>query len=280
MSLFWVRKDQSISIGEHQLNYKISGSGSKDVLLIHGMFSSLYCWDLVASIPQNKYRFIAVDLPQMSESRFFKFVNPERHIEDIIKNFCKQLNLNQPHIVGCSLGGLVAYLAKVKYPQVFGKCIMVAPAFSPRFFLFPIKKLHAYRFHFLSPVLNLFTNPLVIGYAHLRTAGKNFRAYRAMSILSKFRRSSHFKASICYLHLINRSDENIGKLKQVEDYSIIWGTKDHLIRQRAFQSLRDKNPQLAYYVIPKALHHPMESHPKEFFNIMDQILNLKSQGVE
>ena len=276
IAFFWVFKDQSIFIKGYQLNYKVLGAGAKDVLLIHGMFSSLHCWDLMASLAQDKYRFITIDLPEIRQSYSSCSSNPEECIEEILKDFCQQLGLNHPHIVGCSLGGLIAYLSKIKYPQLFDKCLMVAPPFSPRFFFLPVNKLHIYRLHYLAPALNLFINPLIVGYTHLRTAGRNFKFYRVMNILSKFRKNTYFKTSLNYFHLISRSEESVGKLSPIEDYSIIWGTKDHLVQPQAFQALRNKNPDLAYHVIPEALHHPMESHPKEFYNIMDQILRAKA----
>jgi pimeloyl-ACP methyl ester carboxylesterase len=272
LSLRSVQIFKTIEIQGYKIHYRSSGSGSKKVIMLHGMFSNLHCWDKFLAVAHPGYEYITLDLPQMAESYTPKKVTPADNIEDIIYEFCMALKLESPALVGCSLGGLVSYLATLKYSDYFSECIIVASPFDSRLLLLPV-----YKLSFLAPLLNLFVNPIIVGIAYLRITGANFSIEHVLIIFSKFRRTMHFKSSMIYLSLIPRSEKATIIQTKVEKFHFIWGTKDHLIKKSSFKKFLDSNRTLDYLEMPNASHHPMESHPQLFADTLQEMLTRSSK---
>ncbi len=261
---------KKVEIDGYTMHYRSSGKGSKKVLLIHGMFSNLHCWDSFLKFKSENVEYISIDLPQMGESQTKNLATPVYRIEDLIFNFSKHLKLNSPSIVGCSLGGLAAYLAKVKYPDYFDKCIIVASPFNTAFL-----NAKLYKISFLSPVANLMVNPIIIAFSYARIAKTTVRKSikRILTIFCKFRNPQHFRSSIEYLQLISIVEQKLEIPTKVENYFFIWGTGDKVVKKSGFQAFLGQNQRLNYDEIPEASHHPMESHPTLFAKKLSGILN-------
>ena len=263
---------KTIEIQGYKIHYRSTGSGPRKVIMLHGMFSNLHCWDKFLAVAHPGSEYITLDLPQMAESITPRKDAPDDNIEDIIYDFCKALDLENPVLVGCSLGGLVSYLATLKYPDFFSKCIIVASPFDSRLLLLPV-----YKFSFLAPILVLFVNPIIVGIIYLRVARARFSFDHVLIIFSKFRRSMHFKSSMRYLSLIPRAEKAVMISTKVEKFHFIWGTRDHLIKKSSFKNFLDSNSSLDYLEMPDASHHPMESHPTDFAEKLQSLL-LKSSS--
>lgn len=267
LSFYFIKKNKSIEVDGYKIHYKTSGTGPKKVLLIHGMFSNLHCWDKFLEFGIEGTEFISIDLPQMGESQSPNRQAPVETIEDVLYHFCQKLDLKTPTVVGCSLGGLVAYLSALKYPEYFKKCIIVASPFDSKILILPI-----YKLSFLSPVFNLFVNPAIIAITYLRIARTKFSLAQVMTIFSKFRHPQHFKASLIYLKLIPRVENQIQIPTKVENFHFLWGTNDHIVKKANFKNFIGSNEKLDYGEIPNASHHPMESHPEEFSKALEKII--------
>ncbi len=254
------------------IHYKSTGQGDRKVVLIHGAFSNLHCWDKFLKFLSPNTEYISIDLPQMAESISTNKPTPADSIEEIIFEFCKSLELQNPVLVGCSLGGLVAYLSSVKYSAYFSQCVIVSSPFNSRFLLLPI-----YKASFLAPILNLFVNPVIVSMVYFRIARSGFSWAHVLIILSKFRRVEHFKSSMIYLKLIPRAEALVTIPTKVESFHFIWGNKDHLIKKASFKNFLEQNTSLDYLEMPDATHHPMESHPQIFAKTLQQILDTTSR---
>lgn len=266
-SSFYIKTEKFITVRGYKIHYKSTGSGSKKVLLIHGMFSNMHCWDKFLAYALPDTEFISIDLPQTGESQVKKMTTPAYEIEDVIYDLCQALKFEQVTVVGCSLGGLVAYLSALKYPDYFKKCVIVASPFDSRILILPI-----YKLSFLSPLLNLFVNPVIIAMVYIRIARSRFSFSHVMTIFSKFRSTQHFTASMDYLRLIPRVENQLRIPTKVENFHFIWGTKDHVVKKANFDNFIGNNDKLDYGEIPDASHHPMESHPEEFSKALGKII--------
>lgn len=101
--------------GIHQY-YEISGEGPP-VLLLHGLGSSTRDWEFQAAALEGAYRVIAVDLRGHGQSE--KPPGPYSvplFAEDVYR-FVRALDLVPLHLVGYSLGGLVAFQFALSYPE-------------------------------------------------------------------------------------------------------------------------------------------------------------------
>ncbi len=268
IAVFFIEKHNFITVLGHKIHFKKTGQGRKKVVLIHGMFANLHCWDKFLNHKDEDTEYYSIDLPETGESLSPKLEAPVANIEDIIYEFCVQLKLDKPILVGSSLGGLVAYLSTNKYPDFFKKCIVVASPFNTRILLLPI-----YKLSFLAPLLNLFVNPLIICLIHFKVAKKGFSLKQVFIIMSKFRHTKHFKSCMKYTYLIPMVEKDHTITTKVENFHFIWGNKDHLIKRANFENFIGSNQKLDFQEIPEATHHPMESHPAEFSKILKKIID-------
>ena len=103
--------DQSFSPGGVKIHYLVEGQG-EPVVLIHGLYSSVKInWQLpgVVGMLAKNYRVIALDLPGHGESD-----KPEDEaayglqMVDDVRQLLDHLKIKKAHVVGYSLGGMIA----------------------------------------------------------------------------------------------------------------------------------------------------------------------------
>ena len=112
--------DQSFSVAGVNIHYVVTGQG-EPVVLIHGLYSSAKInWQLpgVIGLLAPHYRVIALDLPGHGESD-----KPENEaaygvqiVEDV-RQLLDHLEIKKAHVVGYSLGGMVAAKFLVMHPD-------------------------------------------------------------------------------------------------------------------------------------------------------------------
>lgn len=110
-----------------KLHYRVEGRGPTLVLL-HGLFSTLRCWDgWVRELAQN-YRVVRLDLPGFGESERARSddYTPE-HVLELMEDVRTQLELDHFHLAGSCLGGFVAWYYAAHHPERVDKLILVSP---------------------------------------------------------------------------------------------------------------------------------------------------------
>lgn len=268
-----IRRFSYVQVNGMKVHYQVSGQGTQPIIFVHGMFSNHESWDKVRRLFERDYKVYTLDLPGMGESIIDEDIDatPEfatSVLEDLLYSFGQALYLERPHIVGCSLGGVVAGLNFNKYPEYFDKCVMVSAPMNPKILLLPIFKLAP-----LSMFFNLFVNPFVVGLTHYLTARPNFTINQTLAILCKFRHVNHFKYSLAYTQLIYKTPHLIKSWSRPKSTFYVWGTEDHLIKPYHFKGFLTEHRDIQFAKLPHASHHPMESQPKAFFNSVNQFLS-------
>lgn len=120
-------EERSIKIDGLNVNYKIAGRG-QPILILHGWGGSSESWTKVQELLSKKYLVIAPDLPG-----FGKTPSPpvgwslERYVE-FIEKFSQELDLGRITLLGHSLGGRIAIVYAVKYPQELERLILCGAA--------------------------------------------------------------------------------------------------------------------------------------------------------
>jgi pimeloyl-ACP methyl ester carboxylesterase len=109
---------------EKSFDVKITGSGSQSILLIPGFASSGDVWNDTRKLFEKDftcYTFtmagFAGTVPESNPS-FEKW-------EDAIASFIKDKRINQPVIIGHSMGGGLALALAADYPELIGKIVVV-----------------------------------------------------------------------------------------------------------------------------------------------------------
>jgi len=98
------------------------------VLLIHGLGSSLHTWEAWASLLENRFRMVALDLPG------FGLTGPdptgdysdERSVAVLVV-LLDRLGIGQAAVVGSSMGGRIAWRFAAAEPARVSKLVLMAP---------------------------------------------------------------------------------------------------------------------------------------------------------
>ncbi|WP_372762875.1 alpha/beta fold hydrolase [Pseudoalteromonas sp.] len=114
-----------------QLNYQQQGQGPH-VILIHGLFGSLENLNVIAKPLSESYTVTNVDLRNHGRSPHSDEMNYPAMAQDIIE-LLAQLNIDNAHIIGHSMGGKVAMQLALAHPERVNKLVVldIAPVSYP-----------------------------------------------------------------------------------------------------------------------------------------------------
>jgi pimeloyl-ACP methyl ester carboxylesterase len=108
--------------------YVDQGAGNQTIIFVHGLGSYLPAWKKnIEGLKQN-YRCIAIDLPGYGKSSKAIHSGTMDFYADVIKTFMDKLDLKKAVIAGHSMGGQIAIVMALKYPEYVEKLILVSPA--------------------------------------------------------------------------------------------------------------------------------------------------------
>jgi pimeloyl-ACP methyl ester carboxylesterase len=123
--------DQQFTAGDVTLRYRDAGSGVP-VVFIHGYSASLESMIGVSRALPDTYRKIAVDVRGFGRSS--KFGEPARFgqlmVDDVIK-LMDHLKIERAHLVGHSMGALIAANLVARYPARVMSASLLAGPFYP-----------------------------------------------------------------------------------------------------------------------------------------------------
>ncbi|MCB9197064.1 MAG: alpha/beta hydrolase [Flavobacteriales bacterium] len=110
------------------VHYRDEGSG-EPLILVHGTFASLHCFDGWTDIMKAHYRVIRMDLPG------FGITGPKPDdkysidlFADFLREFLNKLGIGKCAIAGNSLGGWLTWEFALKYPEMVSKMILIDAA--------------------------------------------------------------------------------------------------------------------------------------------------------
>jgi esterase len=115
-----------------QLNFKKSGSG-EPLVILHGLFGSLDNWQSLGRQFSEDFTVYLVDQRNHGQSPHSEEWSYELMVEDL-ENFFKEHHIENPILLGHSMGGKTAMFYAVKHPGKLKKLIVadIAPrAYKP-----------------------------------------------------------------------------------------------------------------------------------------------------
>lgn len=121
-----------IKIDGIDIHYKESGTGSPELLLLHGMLGNIDSWSYISPGLSNNHRIIAYDRlafglterPPVTDTR-----NPytAEQAEALALRLMVELDIQKPVLVGHSAGGNLAVRLAVSQPEKFSGLILISP---------------------------------------------------------------------------------------------------------------------------------------------------------
>ncbi len=109
--------EKSILVGKHTIVYLEGGRG-ESILLLHGFGADKDNWNLFSKYLTKKYHVITPDLPGFGESS--KIWSDQYTIAaqvERVHEFGKKIGVKKFHLVGNSMGGLIAGVYAATYPD-------------------------------------------------------------------------------------------------------------------------------------------------------------------
>lgn len=108
--------------------YVDEGKGDSTILFVHGLgHTHLAWWQNIAQL-QHFNRCIAIDLPGSGQSSAGNYNYSLHFFADCIFHFIQQKKLKNVFIAGHSMGGQIAMIFALKYPEAAQGLILCAPA--------------------------------------------------------------------------------------------------------------------------------------------------------
>ncbi len=110
------------------IHYRDEGKGEV-LLLVHGTFASLHCFDDWTEMLKSQYRIVRLDLPGFGLTG----PNPAHKYSislftELLKDFLVALKIDKCSIAGNSLGGWLSWEFALKFPSMVNKLILIDSA--------------------------------------------------------------------------------------------------------------------------------------------------------
>lgn len=269
-------EEQTVRLDAHTVHYLAGGRG-ETVLLLHGIFAEKDHWVDFARNLTGDYHVIAPDLPGYGESsrhagqRYDYAAQTER-----IRQYMDSLGIARAHIAGNSMGGTIAALFAIRYPErVASLAFIGAP--------------HGIRSNTASEMDRL------IGAGQAPLVARNAREFDAMlklvfadrpfvpyPILQAAERDAIANAEsnrrMWDEQLKDRYllQEHIGRVAAPS--LALWGEKDKVFDVSGAQTLKALLPHVEMRILPGMGHLPMMEDPKETARLYADFLRRTPSG--
>lgn len=266
MPLYVNSNSQFMELDSRKIHFRDEGNGYP-IILIHGTGASLHTWDSWTKELVKTHRVIRLDLPAfgLSGQDPLKRYSSMDYVA-LLNDFVNELNINEFHLAGNSLGGLVAWLYASKYDRKINKLLLISPSgFSSD------------------------KTPLVIRLAKTPFINSFLRYLTPKSFIKKNLKEVYYHDSLITEEIINRyrdltlfNGNRSAFIDRVniksEDYSykmsliqtptlILWGENDEWIPMDNAFKFEDAIENSRVVIMPETGHIPMEERPLESLKI-------------
>lgn len=103
---------------------KLGEDGSKPLIILHGVFGSSDNWMTLGRKFSENFKVYLVDLRNHGQSPHSNEFTYEAMKEDL-RQFIEDNQIENPQIIGHSMGGKVAMLFALEYPELYDKLMIV-----------------------------------------------------------------------------------------------------------------------------------------------------------
>lgn len=274
-----------VSVCGINIHYKIYGNGVTTLLLIHGFGASTYSFNEVSEMFSKNYRVIALDLPGFGlterVSNSTCNVDPysrEGQVE-IVKSFIDTLKLENVYLIGHSMGGTVATIFAIKYPNLIKGLILEDPAIfeqggSPKVIVYLLK----------NPVGRIFFTmiayPMVLSLQSLIKKAFYDKSKVTPEKINEYKKSLRVKNWDYGLYRIVIADNQVDFVDRIPQIKlrilIINGENDTIVKPEDSEKLSSMITNSKFVLIEDCGHIPHEEKPEVFVHAVRDFIEKSS----
>jgi pimeloyl-ACP methyl ester carboxylesterase len=234
------------------------GKGDKTFLFIHGLSGYLPLWyNQIEGLKAN-YRCMAIDLPGNGLSTKGEFPYSMFFYAESVAQFIKKEELTNVILCGHSMGGQIAQIVALRYPELIEKLVLIAPAGFEKFATHEI---------FMMEQMMQMGQLFYVNSSHLETTIKQsfFRENAQSSkIISDLKEIMKNQSSKVWNDMINASiiamlrEPTIDYIKAIQmPVTIIFGSNDAFIPNKLIHPFESTSSVIAQAknLIPQCQSH-------------------------
>ncbi|SMO74652.1 alpha/beta fold hydrolase [Fodinibius sediminis] len=242
--------------GFEYLNIQAENPDAQHLVLLHGMFGGLSNYDPLLKKIQGYTIFVPkipiyeLGVREISISRLTQW----------LRSFCKELNIEQPVLLGNSMGGHLALDYTRKYPDEVAALVLTGSSgLLEKDFgsTFPRRKDR----NFIRKQANLTFYEDLIDDTVMDEIMKVVKSPSKLTKLLALTRDTHSYNMEKYLPEIN------------QEVLLIWGKQDEITPPEVAHMFLEKIPNAELHWIDKCGHAPMMEHPTQFATLLKDFLD-------
>lgn len=243
-----------------QVHYQQRGFGP-DLLLIHGIGASIYCWRHVWRDLAKNYRVTVIDLPGFGQSS--KIPEAEYDLDRQTARLCEfldKIHVKRTSIMGCSMGAALGLWLAAVHPERVEKVVAIAPAVNPKLIWLNPKRwswlMHSLKGFVVTPFL---VRQLArrVHSRHQELTEQDFQR-----IYQPYHRNPAAVITFWKSQSLLRDSRFPNELKKItRPVLILYGEGDRVVPSQYVYNLTDIIPQAKLIKHPTGGHHLMEDEP-------------------
>jgi len=264
------------------LRYRVSGTGDRRLLLIHGLAARSQCWiDILPLFPQDRYTLYLLDLLGSGESSKPKRgdYSIQAHANRLL-DFIEREGLQGIIPVGHSLGGAVVLVAAIEamrqgrthlFPAMV---VMAGPGFIQR----PPMMVEIFQLPLAGSLFVALYAPDLWVKVGLRAAYHDARLVdrehvRRYAPCYRDKASKRALVATCR-QLVPPDCDEFAKCYQDLRLPVLllWGRHDRIVPLSQGDRLSQSLPNSTLAIIEECGHNPQEEKPQETFRIIDRFV--------
>jgi pimeloyl-ACP methyl ester carboxylesterase len=122
------KHDRYIQVGDVRTRYRMAGEGEPAILLIHGLGASLESWENNLEALARRRRTMALDVVWFGKSDKPTHQVTRDYFADFIAGFMDAEGVSSAVLVGNSMGGMIAVMTALQYPNRVAGLVLVSSA--------------------------------------------------------------------------------------------------------------------------------------------------------
>jgi pimeloyl-ACP methyl ester carboxylesterase len=274
-------RDRYLQIDNTRVRYWQAGQDGTPVLLVHGFGASVEWWERNVAALAACHSVYALDLPGFGCSERLPRALSLSMAAVFLERFLSAVDAPRVHLVGNSLGGLIAMQFAVQFPEAVERLVLVSPAGFTRsihwvFRLLLIPLLGPWLLRPNWRKLEMFHRRFIHADSSWLTAEWLDRVY-ALSVLPG---ASQMSLDVAQMGL-NLSGIKASVLRPLHDKLpalnaptlIAWGDRDRLVPSEQAQIGRHLLPNARVHIFPGCGHCPQLECAAEFNALLLQFLS-------